>query len=43
MDGDGHLDGPWDAENNPLGKIPGTEVSVDMTTMLITLGVSYTL
>ena len=29
--------------SNPLGKVPGSEVSVEMTTMLITLGISYTL
>jgi len=29
--------------SNPLGKVPGSEVSVEMNTMLITLGVSYTL
>ncbi len=27
----------------PLGKIPGSEVSVEMTTMLITVGIQYTL
>ena len=43
MNGDGQPDGPWDATNNPLGKIPGSEVSVEMTTMLITLGIQYTL
>ncbi len=34
--------GPWDASNNPLGTIPGTEVGYEMSTDLIMLGVSYT-
>ena len=34
--------GPWDATNNPLGVVPGTEVSYDMTTSMIQFGVSYT-
>jgi len=29
--------------NNPYGKVPNTEVSAEMTTMLISLGVVYTL
>ena len=34
---------PMGPMGGPLGKIPGSEVSVEMTTMLITLGISYTL
>ncbi|MBT8273129.1 MAG: hypothetical protein KJO77_04945, partial [Bacteroidia bacterium] len=34
--------GPWDATTNPLGKIPGSEVSYDMTTSMIMVGLSYT-
>ena len=34
--------GPWDAATNPLGVIPGSEVSYDMTTSMIQFGVSYT-
>ena len=34
--------GPWDATNNPLGVVPGTEVSYDMTTSMIMVGASYT-
>lgn len=34
--------GPWDATTNPLGIIPGSEVSYDMTTSMIMFGVSYT-
>jgi len=34
--------GPWDANNNPLGIVPGSEVSYDMTTSMIMVGFSYT-
>ncbi len=34
--------GPWHAQNNPLGKIPGTTVSYEMTTDLIMVGMTYT-
>ena len=34
---------PMGPMGGPLGKIPGSEVSVEMTTMLISLGISYTL
>lgn len=34
--------GPWDATANPLGIIPGTEVSYDMTTSMIMVGINYT-
>jgi len=34
---------PMGTMGGPLGKVPGSEVSVEMNTMLITLGVSYTL
>ncbi len=33
--------GPWDAQTNPLGKIPGTEVSYEMSTDLIMIGMTY--
>ncbi len=33
--------GPWDAQNNPLGKIPGTNVSYTMSTDLIMFGLTY--
>ncbi len=33
--------GPWDAQNNPLGKIPGTKVSYEMTTDLVMIGMTY--
>ncbi len=39
---DGFPDGPWDANANPLGKIPGSEVSYEMSTSMIMVGVSYT-
>ncbi|MDJ0644363.1 MAG: outer membrane protein transport protein [Flavobacteriaceae bacterium] len=39
---DGFPDGPWDATTNPLGQIPGSEVSYDMTTSMIMAGFSYT-
>ena len=42
FDADGFPDGPWDATNNPLGAIPGSEVAYDMTTSMIQFGVSYT-
>ena len=34
--------GPWDANTNPLGVIPGSSVSYDMTTYMMMVGVSYT-
>ncbi len=34
--------GPWDAANNPLGKIPGTEVRYNMSTDLLMIGLTYT-
>ncbi len=34
--------GPWNANTNPTGAIPGSEVVFDMTTDLIILGFSYT-
>ena len=30
------------AEDNPLGKVPGSEVSYEMTTDLISLGIDFT-
>ncbi|UOB17568.1 OmpP1/FadL family transporter [Abyssalbus ytuae] len=38
---DGSPDGPWDAVNNPLGAIPGSEVSYKMTTSMLSFGISY--
>jgi long-chain fatty acid transport protein len=35
-------DGPWDATTNPLGVVPGSEVSFDMTTSMIMVGLTYT-
>jgi len=37
------LGGPWDATNNPLGKIPGSDVSYDMTTQMFMLGLQFNL
>ncbi len=34
--------GPWNATTNPLGIVPGTEVSYNMTTNLVMVGFSYT-
>ncbi len=42
FNGDGNPDGPWNANTNPLGAIPGSEVSYEMTTSMIQFGVSYT-
>lgn len=42
FDMDGFPDGPWDATANPLGAIPGSEVSYDMTTSMIMFGITYT-
>jgi long-chain fatty acid transport protein len=39
---DGFPDGPWNATTNPLGAIPGSEVSYKMTTSMIQFGVGYT-
>ncbi len=33
--------GPWNADTNPTGAIPGSEVAYDMTTDLVILGFSY--
>jgi len=33
--------GPWNAQNNPLGIIPGTKAGYEMTTDLIMLGITY--
>ncbi len=41
FNGDGFPDGPWDATNNPLGKIPGSEVAYDMNTHMFMLGLSF--
>lgn len=35
--------GPWNAQTNPLGAVPGSEVAFDMTTDLVIVGFSYTL
>jgi long-chain fatty acid transport protein len=43
FNGDGAPDGPWDATNNPLGKIPDSEVAYDMTTSMFMIGVSFTI
>jgi long-chain fatty acid transport protein len=40
---DGFPDGPWDAVNNPLGKIPGSEVAYEMTTQMFMLGLNFNL
>ena len=37
------VDTPMGPMGGPLGKIPGSEVSVEMTTMLITVGIQYSL
>mgnify|MGYP001826539510 FL=1 len=42
FDMDGFPDGPWDANSNPLGAIPGSEVSYDMTTSMVMFGVRST-
>ena len=42
FNGDGNPDGPWNATTNPLGIVPGSSVSYDMTTSMIQFGVSYT-
>lgn len=34
--------GPWDANTNPLGVIPGSEVSYNMKTSMLMFGLSYT-
>ncbi|MCG2462932.1 outer membrane protein transport protein [Flavobacteriaceae bacterium F89] len=33
--------GPWNADTNPNGAIPGSEVAYDMTTDLIVVGLTY--
>lgn len=33
--------GPWNAQTNPLGKIPGSEVGFDMTTDMVIFGVVF--
>ncbi|MBU2527057.1 MAG: outer membrane protein transport protein [Bacteroidetes bacterium] len=35
--------GPWNAQTNPLGAIPGSEVGFDMTTDMIIFGLTYSL
>lgn len=35
--------GPWNADTNPTGAIPGSEVAYDMTTDLVVVGFSYIL
>ena len=42
FDMDGFPDGPWNADTNPLGIIPGSSVSYDMTTSMVMVGLSYT-
>ena len=37
------LGGPWDADSNPLGKIPGSEVAYEMTTQMFMLGLNFNL
>lgn len=39
---DGQPDGPWNADTNPLGIIPGSKVGYEMTTSMVMVGVSYT-
>jgi long-chain fatty acid transport protein len=39
---DGQPDGPWNATTNPLGKVPNSKVSYEMTTSMVMFGVSYT-
>lgn len=34
--------GPWNAQTNPLGVIPGSEVGFDMTTDMAIVGLTYT-
>ena len=41
VNGDGNPDGTW-SPNNPLGVVPGSSVSYDMTTSMIQFGISYT-
>jgi len=43
FNGDGFPDGPWDIDNNPLGKIPGSEVAYDMHTQMFMLGLQFNL
>ncbi len=33
--------GPWNADTNPLGAVPGSSVSYDMTTSMIQVGINY--
>jgi len=40
---DGMPDGPWNAQTNPLGAVPGSEVSYEMTTSMISIGVDIAL
>ena len=37
------MGGPWDANLNPLGAIPGSEVAYDMTTSMIMVGLNFNL
>ena len=36
------MGGPWNADTNPLGKIPESKVGYEMKTSMVMLGVSYT-
>ncbi|UAM99652.1 outer membrane protein transport protein [Polaribacter litorisediminis] len=36
------MGGPWNANTNPLGAIPGSMIGYEMTTSMIQFGVSYT-
>jgi long-chain fatty acid transport protein len=38
---DGMPEGPWNASTNPLGEIPDSTVSYDMTTSMIMVGFTY--
>jgi len=43
FDGNGFPDGPWNADTNPLGIVPGSSVSYDMETSMIQFTFSYKL
>ena len=43
FNGDGFPDGPWHETQNPLGKIPGSEVAYEMTTQMFMLGLNFNL
>lgn len=36
------MNGPWNAQTNPLGVIPGSRVGYDMTTDMLVFGLTYT-